>query len=555
MVKNIKIKHFLIISFITILLLMNLLGGLSIFFMQKLAGQSIDFYEGPHTIQKEVDGIELILSEISGEIKNAVIYQTAARTSQTTQYLASSLEDMNKRIAIVKQLSMLDTADLARADSAVEAWLAVNDKLRSLMEAENYSAAITLYENEYLPAEEAVEAAVETINTDAQATAQGYYTSAQRSKVISLYVIIGMLAVTIFLTVLLCRILLKSIAYPLAVIQDAASSIADGDLHQEIDFEGNNEFGQLAGVLKKMTSTLRSYIKDIDRVLSSLSDQDLTVTVDMEYIGDFHSISESMHRIIDSFKEIVRQIENSADQVEAGSQELAATSQVLSQGSSEQAASVQELTASLNEISSHVKENTADTISTNTLVASVGQQLEKGNRQMQDMVEAMSEINASSTQIAKIIKTIEDIAFQTNILALNAAVEAARAGAAGKGFAVVADEVRNLAGKSAEAAESTTELIQNSITAVNNGTSIANDTAQTLLEVVGGAGEITGMVSKISSTLQQQSETISEITQAVGGLNAVIQTNSATAEEISSACEELSGQTIALNALIERFKL
>lgn len=555
MVKNIKIKHFLILSFVVILLLMNLLGGLSIFFMQRLAGQNIDFYEGPHTIQKEVDSIELILSEISGEIKNAVIYQTPARTNQTTQYIASSLEDMNNRIAIVKQLSMLNTADMDKADKAVEAWLAVNDKLRSFMEAEKYNDAITLYENEYLAAEEAVENAVELINAEAQSTALEFYDSSKRSKVISLYVIITMLAGTILMTVLLCRILLKSIAYPLSVIKDAASSIADGNLHQEIAFEGSNEFGQLADVLKKMTSTLRSYIKDIDRVLSSLSSQDLTVRLDLEYIGDFASINESMHKIVASFQEIVRQIENSADQVEAGSQELAATSQVLSQGSSEQAASVQELTASLNEISSHIRENTADTISTNTLVSSVGQQLEKGNQQMQDMVAAMSEINAASNQIAKIIKTIEDIAFQTNILALNAAVEAARAGAAGKGFAVVADEVRNLAGKSAEAAESTTELIQNSISAVNNGTSIANDTAQTLLQVVGGAGEITGMVSKISSTLQQQSETIAEITQAIGGLNAVIQTNSATAEEISSACEELSGQTIALNSLIERFQM
>lgn len=554
MIKNIKIKHFLILSFLIILFFMNLLGGLSIFYMQKLAGQNIDFYERPHTIQSEVDQIELILSRISGEVKNALIYKTTARTEETTKFIASSLEDMNQRIDIVKQLFTQDMDALDNADKTVESWLTVVEELCGFMEDEEYPKATFLFENGYLTAEDAVKEAVEHINADAQITAEGYYKSAQRSKVISLYVIIGMLSVTILLTVFLCRTLLKSIAYPLKLVRDAAAAIADGNLRQEIAFEGTNEFGQLAGVLKKMSATLSSYVDDIERVLASLSDQDLTVRLDLEYIGDFGPINESMHRIIASFREIVRQIENSSNQVEAGSNELAASSQVLSQGSSEQAASVQELTASLSEISEHVRKNSENTVSTNALVESVGQQLEKGNQQMQDMVAAMAEINNSSDQIAKIIKTIEDIAFQTNILALNAAVEAARAGNAGKGFAVVADEVRNLAGKSAEAAESTTELIQNSIAAVNNGTAIANDTAQTLLQVVGGAGKITGMVSGISSTLQRQSDAISQITQGLNNLNSVIQTNSATAEEISSACEELNGQTIALNALIERFR-
>ena len=555
MVKNIKIKHFLILSFALILLFMNILGGMSIFYMQRLAGQNIEFYENTHTVQIQIESIELIMSEISNKIRDAVIYKTDDHTRESTAYIESSLKDMESRITTVKELFKGNRSLLDNADSAVTTWLSETDKLKELLENDRFEAALNVFETDYLSAETTITAAVEQIKEETQSTALGYYESARRSKVISLYVILSMLAVTIGLPYLLCRILLKSIAYPLALIKDAAFAMSEGNLHQEIDFEGKNEFGQLASVLRKTSSTLSAYVKDIDRILASLSDQDLTVELRLEYVGDFQEIMESLKMIIHSYREMVGQIEASADQVEAGSQELSASSQVLSQGASEQAASVQELTASLNEISAKLKENSENTDAANELTASVEKQLETGNGQMQEMLDAMSAINASSNQIAKIIKTIEDIAFQTNILALNAAVEAARAGSAGKGFAVVADEVRNLAGKSAEAAKSTAELIQNSITAVGNGASIADSTARTLQEIVSGAGDITRMVSKIAINLQRQSDAVSQITVGINQLNDVIQTNSATSEESASASEELNSQAMSLKALIDRFRL
>lgn len=555
MVKNIKIKHFLILSFTLILLFMNILGGMSIFYMQRLAGQSIEFYENPHTVRVQIGSIELIMSEISNKIRDAVIYKTDERTVETSAYIDSSLKDMNSRIAIVKELFDGDSSLLDKADNAVAAWLNEIDKLKGFMEDRSFEAALKVFETEYFSAETAVTAAVEQINEASQATALGYYESAKRSKVISLYVIIAMLAVTIGLTYFLCRILLKSITYPLTLIKNAAFAMSEGNLHQDINFEGENEFGQLASVLRKTSATLSDYVEDIDRILASLSNQDLTVKLHLEYVGDFREIMESLKTIIHAYRDMVGQIEASADQVEAGSQELSASSQVLSQGASEQAASIQELTASLNEIAVKLKENSENTDAANELTLSVGRQLETGNGQMQEMLNAMSAINASSNQIAKIIKTIEDIAFQTNILALNAAVEAARAGNAGKGFAVVADEVRSLAGKSAEAAQSTTELIQNSIAAVGNGTSIADDTARTIREVVSGAGDITRMVSRIAVNLQQQSDSVSQITSGINQLNDVIQTNSATSEESASASEELNSQAMSLKSLIDRFRL
>ena len=226
-----------------------------------------------------------------------------------------------------------------------------------------------------------------------------------------------------------------------------------------------------------------------------------------------------------------------ADQVSAGSDEVSNGAQVLAQGSTEQASAIEELSASIDTVAGQVKQNADHAVDANSQMAVVGDEMEKSNSEMKKMLDAMSDINESSTKIAKIIKAIEDIAFQTNILALNAAVEAARAGAAGKGFAVVADEVRNLAGKSAEAATNTNVLITSSVEAVQNGMKIADATAQTLVEAVNGSKEVMGLIEQISAASKEQALSIEQITQGVEQISGVVQTNSATAEESAAASE------------------
>lgn len=216
---------------------------------------------------------------------------------------------------------------------------------------------------------------------------------------------------------------------------------------------------------------------------------------------------------------------------------------------------MEELAATINEISNQVKSNAENAHNVNKLADDVGLKMTESNQQMQTMIEAMKEISSSSSEIGKIIKTIEDIAFQTNILALNAAVEAARAGEAGKGFAVVADEVRNLASKSAEASKNTAVLIESSILAVEKGTKIADETAHTLLESVEGAQKVTRTIDQISKASEEQASSISQITQGIDQISNVVQTNSATAEESAAASEELSGQAQILKGLISQFKL
>lgn len=555
MVRNIKIKTFLIISFVTILALMNLIGMGALYLNGKLADSLIAFYEHPHTVQLQVAEVQLDMAKIGSQIKSAIVYKTPEKTQETTDFISVTMEDMNKRINSVKEnfsgpKSLIDAADVTSAN-----WLGGIEQLRILMEAEDYSTATTTFKNVYTPLEAELTASIQAISDDAGTRTLGYYESAKKSKVSSAILILSLDAVSILLTIYLCSLIIRSISIPLKEIQRASDALSKGDLKQTIGFKGNNEFGNLADSMRSTISTLSHYIHNIDEVLDNIAGKDLTKTVDIEYVGDFSPIKTSLQKIISSLHSTMLQINSCSEQVAEGASQVAASTQISSQGSAEQASSVEQLATSIAEISAHVTENAGHTDEANRLAGEVGSQLNSGNEQMGTMLHAISEINNASEQIAKIIKTIEDIAFQTNILALNAAIEAARAGTAGKGFAVVADEVRTLAGKSAEAAKSTTELIKNSIAAVDNGTRIASNTAATLESVVSGAMRITDMISNITDSSALQSTALKQINHSVEQIAMTIQTNAAATEECAATSEEMGSQAQVLDHLVESFKL
>ncbi|MDD4571473.1 MAG: methyl-accepting chemotaxis protein [Clostridia bacterium] len=368
--------------------------------------------------------------------------------------------------------------------------------------------------------------------------------------------VVAILAIcgTVLFSLFAFRILKKSLN-PISQLVAFADDMGNGILHNDINIKTDDELGELAEIFKGTSQKLNSYITEISFILSNISEGNLKVAVENNYVGDFLPIEEAMNKIIASLNQTLHQIRIAADQVSAGADEVSNGAQVLAQGSTEQASSIEELSASIGTVAEQVKQNASNAISANSQMAVVGGQMEKSNVEMDKMLNAMSDINASSAEIAKIIKAIEDIAFQTNILALNAAVEAARAGAAGKGFAVVADEVRNLAGKSAQAATNTTALIGNSIEAVESGMKIADETAKALIQAVGGAKEVMGLIEQISQASNEQSISVDQITQGVEQIAAVVQTNSATAEESAAASEELSGQASILREEVDKFKL
>ncbi|MBW7573445.1 methyl-accepting chemotaxis protein [Caproiciproducens faecalis] len=342
---------------------------------------------------------------------------------------------------------------------------------------------------------------------------------------------------------------------PIASVFALSTDMGNGNLHSNIEVHTKDELGELAAIFKDTSGKLSGYIEEISDVLVNMSSGNLRLEVKRDYTGDFAPIKKALLEIIDSLNTVFGEIEVAAQQVATGAGEIANGAQALSSGAAEQAGSIEELSASINEISRQVKMNAENAGNARQAAQDAERQLDSGKQTIGEMIGAIDQIRVSSDEITKIIKTIDDIAFQTNILALNAAVEAARAGAAGRGFAVVAEEVRNLASKSAEAAKHTTALIEDSVRAVDNGTKIAGKTADLLNQIVRKSTEINLLVTQIASASSEQANFIEQIDAGVSQISAVVQTNSATAEESAASAEELSAQAGLLRDRVARFEL
>jgi len=341
-------------------------------------------------------------------------------------------------------------------------------------------------------------------------------------------------------------------------IQEAAvvlDEMAKGNLQVSVEGEYKGDNAKIKNSLNGTIYALSSYISEISSVLAEMSNGNLVVEITNEYKGDFVEIKDSLNNIVNSFNDVLSDIYETALQVATESRQVSASAQALSQGSTEQASAVEELTGSMEEIATQTNQNALNASLANKHVISAKDAAVKGNEQMLNMVSAMDDINESSNNIAKIIKTIDEIAFQTNILALNAAVEAARAGQNGRGFAVVAQEVRNLAARSANAAKETAELIEGSIKKVSGGSKIANETAIALDKIVEGVTKVAILVGDIAISSNEQASGVTQINKRIMQVSDATQTNSASAEESAAASEELSGQSDILKEMIGKFEL
>lgn len=379
-----------------------------------------------------------------------------------------------------------------------------------------------------------------------------YMQSTTNALIFSTLVALGILAVACILVSMLTNRLTRPLTALGAELQEFRKGNFSGDFPYEAD---ETELGQVIGSVLTSKTYLQRVIGDISRGCREMANNNFDIAPGVEYIGEFKEIEDALAHIILSLSETLSQIDMAAQQVSSGSEQVSGSAQALAQGATEQASSIEELSARITDINTHVTQNAGHTDEVNRSALEVGNKIQTCNEDMQRLNSAMDDIRSSSEKISRIIKTIDDLAFQTNILALNAAVEAARAGEAGKGFAVVADEVRNLATKSAEAAKDTSMLIEGSVAAVKNGAEITVSTTQSLQEAAADMQDMVQKVNVIATATAAQAGEIAQVTLGIDQISGVVQTNSATSEESAAASEELSGQAGMLRNLVSRFKL
>lgn len=511
--------------------------------MENYTNKCIDFsmYGTEH---KKVQSLMTYIVYASDDEKSQMASVQSNVESLMTS-LSSDMEDIAQDIkadkvsSIVKELQDDETKE-SQYYSEVKQFISEGKK----------DEAINVYNNSLYPLQdemsEHIEEAVNTLkdlSSDYKKQVDDYTKSTElKTVVVEILVALLILAFGIMITGALTR--------PLKKLTKLSEELAEGNVQiEKYEEKSNDEIGELVRTFFKMLDKLKREAEIAKEVASG------NLTVDIKPKSERDELGNSFKHMVDSNNENLTNIRESANQVGAGADQVAVASQSLAQGSTEQASSIEEITASITDITERTKANANDAIEAEKLVKLAKSVAEAGTQEMKTMVSAMQDISESSENISKIIKTIDDIAFQTNILALNAAVEAARAGEHGKGFAVVAEEVRNLAAKSAAAASETADLISDSIEKTRNGSEIAGKTSEKLVDIASNVDSIVDIVGGISLASNEQAAALDQISQAISQVSTVVQDNSATSEQCAAASEELSNQAKNLKSLIGRYKL
>ncbi|AOR23684.1 methyl-accepting chemotaxis protein [Clostridium taeniosporum] len=503
-----------------------------------------------------VNAVEICdnLGNVGRELRGIVLYKDYDKfkesLNKSTNILKVKLEEI-KPLIDNKQL-------IIDYEESYNKAVLVREKVIGSIENGEFDTAKEVLEAEYYPAFEEMYNRAKIIQKEAQENADEFARDANLKVIISIVIFLILLVVNAIVASRISVKVTKSIINPLAYLKNIANNIGNGNLKENIDKEYLNlkdEFGEFANIFDNMIKTLQIYVNDISSKLEQVSNKDLDVKLDIEYIGDFIKIRESLEDIIETLNIAFNQIQCATEEVNGEASQVSKVAQMLSEGATNEASSIQELTANISEINTKVQESTKGAEKIKKITDNLVKNVENSNKKMTEMLCAMEDMEGASNDINNIIITIASIADQTNLLSLNAAIEAARAGEAGKGFAVVAEEVRKLAESCSVAVKRTSELIENSITSVNKGKDIAENTAMSLIEVVEEIKNTSNLVNNIVISAENEEMSIKQINEGIEQIADVVQSTSAIAEESAATSEELTAQVETLNDMMNEFNL
>ena len=564
LLRNLTLRKKMIVSHGTIGLLALILMLFGIIAIAKMNENLGTMNDGPVASAEAVGDVLFYSGDVKGSITGVLAQGSNEYFDAISKKINGSAETLSAAIATLETSSAFTNSAeakelVAQIKDTFTKGEPVRQQIMDAIKIGDFKAASSLYGSQYIVVVSTIQTNGLALKTIVDEGTDNYYTHCLQQSNYSVLFLMTVMVICLVLGVLMAFIVTRSIRIPVQQLMHASSEMKNGNLSvaDTIVYESRDEIGELAQSMRETFRFLHGYVEEISRTLKTVADGDLSMKPSdvTDFHGDFASIKESLTYILNNLNATLSDISNASYQVSSGADQIASGSQALAQGASEQTSSVERLSTAVSNITAQINVTAQHSADARVTVQTTTRQIQECNEQMNHMMSAMDNITQQASQISKIVKTIEDIAFQTNILALNAAVEAARAGAAGKGFAVVADEVRSLAAKSAEASQNTSVLIGGTVDAINSGTAVLSETAQTLLQVVEGSNSSAALVEQIAQAATSQANAVAEISQSIDQISHVVYTTSSTAEQSAAASEELSGQAATLNELLNQFHL
>lgn len=555
--RNLRIRSRLFLSYALIIFISLTASVTCIFLLHQVGNNLTSFYDNNYTVTVNAWTARQRMQSARADLLIAILETDSTVVQEQVESAKANLADMRAAFPKIRAAFKGDSKLVDQVEETLEQAIVYRDEIFELVSLDKKDEAFEVMRKDYVPLLSQMSNLLTQISDTASTNAKSMVQQGQGSVTGAVTVVLIITAVSAVIAVILGLYISNGIVKPVNEIKTAARKISDGNLNVSIDYQAGDELGSLAKSMRTTVGRLTSMIKDLQFLLGEMSTGNFNIVTSLEegYVGDFRPLLLAIRKLNMDMNFTLHQINQSADQVACGSDQVSSGSQTLAQGATEQASSVEELAVTTKDISNKLSHTAENAVNASAEAGKIGSEAVQSNQRMQDMLNAMKDISTTSGQIERIIKTIEDIAYQTNILALNASIEAARAGAAGKGFSVVANEVRTLAMKSTKASKDTSVLIENALEAVKNGTQIAAETAESMQNAVNGIKGIVETINNISEVTNEQAQSLIQITAVMEQISNVVQSNSATSEESAAASEELAAQAQFLKQLVTKFQL